>query len=57
MNNLCQQYNFRKNVSFQAQESQNEPTFRKSFNARLGNSLNENSYIKRIPGHDMLQYE
>lgn len=57
MNSLSHQNNFRKIVSIQNQESNQEPKFRKSFNARLGNDLNENSYIKRIPGHDMVQYE
>ena len=57
MNNLGHQNNFRKIVSNEQHETNHELKFRKSFNARFGDSANESSYLKRIPGHDMLQFE
>lgn len=57
MNNLWSQNNFRKAISAEQQDNNHEMKFRKSFNARFGDSSNEKTFLKRIPGHDMLQFE
>ena len=57
MGNLCNQNNFRKIVSAEQHDSNHEIKFRKSFNARFENSANKKTYLKRIPGHDMLLFE